>query len=349
MNTQKTSWLTNARPTSLVQSALPAVLAVVLAIGQEGFCWWLALLAVVGVMSAHLGMNLADDYFDYKVDMLGDRDRVVRQGFRAMTSKYPYLADGSQTLQSTLRAILFFGAVALVAGAVAVVCRRVVPTMTAAYGIWPLLLVVAATLFLGVFYSASPLKLGYRGLGELVIGIIFGPLLMIGVYYAAAGTLQADVVMVSIPVGLLVTNILFTHSFIDKKGDEASNKMTLARLIKSDKGNLAASVLFNMVPFGMIVAAVALRIMHPLYLVTLLVLPRALWLFRSLLSFARGEDSRRQHQLQNPPRWLGQLTQWNDIRQAGLCWFMARWLTARNLLSGFCTVIVVVRIILRFF
>jgi len=349
MTTKKTSWYTNARPTSLVQSALPSLLAVVLAVGQDGFCWWLALLAVIGVMAAHLGMNLADDYFDYKVDMLGDRDRIIRQGFRAMTAKYPYLADGSRTLSDTLRAILAYGGFALLMGLVIVVCRCWVSALQAPHGIWPILLIVAVTLVLGVFYSAPPLKFGYRGLGELVIGIIFGPLLMMGVYYAAAGTLQPDVAMVSIPVGLLVTNILFTHSFIEKKGDEASNKMTLARLIGNDQGNLIASLLINLLPFAMIVAAVLLGIMHPLYLLTFLVLPRALWLFRTLVWFTRGEDDKHQEQLQNPPKWVGQLTQWANIQKAGLCWFMARWLTARNLLSGFCFVIALVRIFLLIF
>ena len=346
---KKTSWITNARPTSLVQSAMPAVLAVVLAVGQEGFCWWLALIAVLGVLAAHLGMNLADDYFDYKVDMLGDRDRVVRQGFRAMTAKYPYLANGSQTLRSTLRAILGFGAVAMAGGAVIVVCRGCVGSLATTTGVWPLLLIVVLTLVLGIFYSAPPLKLGYRGLGELVIGVIFGPLLMMGVYYSATGTLRPDVVMVSIPVGLLVTNILFTHSFIDKKGDEASNKMTLARLIGTNGGNLVASFLFNFLPFLMVLIAIVTGMMHVAYLAVLLVLPRAVWLWHSLALLSRGEDDRIEHQLQQPPRWLGPLTQWEDIRKAGLCWFMARWLTARNLLSGYCLIIILVRIILLLF
>ncbi len=346
---KKTSWITNARPTSLVQSAMPAVLAVALAVGQEGFCWWLALIAVLGVLAAHLGMNLADDYFDYKVDMLGDRDRVVRQGFRAMTVKYPYLADGSQTLRTTLCAILGFGAVAMAMGAVIVVCRGCIPSMAATGGVWPLLLIVVLTLVLGIFYSAPPLKLGYRGLGELVIGVIFGPLLMIGVYYSATGTLRPDVVMVSIPVGLLVTSILFTHSFIDKKGDEASNKMTLARLIGTDSGNLVASFLFNFLPFVMVLVAIVTGMMHPAYLAVLLVLPRAVWLWHSLVLFSRGEDDRIRRQLQQPPRWLGPLTQWEDIRKAGLCWFMARWLTARNLLSGYCLIIILVHIVLLLF
>ena len=47
-----------------MQSLMPAVLAVVLAIGAECFNIYLALLACLGVACAHLGMNLADDYFD---------------------------------------------------------------------------------------------------------------------------------------------------------------------------------------------------------------------------------------------------------------------------------------------
>ena len=54
-------WMKNARSMSLVQCLMPAVLAVVLAIGAEGFNIYLALLACLCVACAHLGMNLADD------------------------------------------------------------------------------------------------------------------------------------------------------------------------------------------------------------------------------------------------------------------------------------------------
>ena len=87
------TWLKNGRVGALVQSVMPAVLAVVLAIGHEGFNVWLALIAVLGVECAHLALNLSDDYFDYKADMLADRVNVVRKGFKAYTAKYPYLTD----------------------------------------------------------------------------------------------------------------------------------------------------------------------------------------------------------------------------------------------------------------
>ena len=66
MNAFKT-WFQNARPISLPQSMLPAITAVALSYGNEEFSWVAALAALVGVMFLHLGMNLLDDYFDYRV------------------------------------------------------------------------------------------------------------------------------------------------------------------------------------------------------------------------------------------------------------------------------------------
>ncbi|MEE0895968.1 MAG: prenyltransferase, partial [Bacteroidales bacterium] len=76
-------WIKNARSTSLMQSVMPAILAVVMAFGSEDFSIWASVVAVLGIVAAHLGMNLADDYFDYKVGTSESRKHLVRQGFRA--------------------------------------------------------------------------------------------------------------------------------------------------------------------------------------------------------------------------------------------------------------------------
>ena len=327
-------WFKNARYRSLAQSVMPAILAAVMASNNEGFVWWTALLAIVGVAMAHLAMNLADDWFDYRVDMLGDRDKVTRQGFRAMMVKYPYLSSGEQTLKSTALAIAAFLALALGCG-LAIWWKRDFN--------WSIPLIVALCGFLGTFYSAPPLKLAYRGLGELVIGIIFGPLLMSGVYVASCGSIDWGIVLTGIPVGMLVTDILFTHSFIDLKGDEASNKMTFARLLGSTGACLACSLILIFVPFLLVVLAVCTGYLHPAYLAVLVMLPRGVWLFRSLQLFCKGELM----EVERPAWWLGSMPDWKGIRAAGIDWFMIRWLTARNLLSGFCFVFAAVAIILR--
>ena len=56
-------WIQNARAVALPQSALPALVAVFMAVGNENFSIGLSIVAVIGVMLAHLSVNLFDDYF----------------------------------------------------------------------------------------------------------------------------------------------------------------------------------------------------------------------------------------------------------------------------------------------
>lgn len=322
----------NARKASLAQSMLPAILAVVIAINEAEFNIYLAILAVLGVVSAHLGMNLADDFFDYKVNTAESRKELSRQGIRARIVKYPYLTSNESTLQDLKKAIVLFLLFAAIMGGIILTVRFN----------WLIALIAFLTLFLGISYSGFPFKFSYIGLGELVIGIIFGPLLMMGVYIASANRLDSSVVLASILVGLLVVNILFTHSFIDKKADESANKMTFARLLKTNKANLTASVLFNFIPYLIIVAGVVLKYLHPLYLLIFLVLPRSIWLIKSLFDFAKSENAN----VAKPPKYMGNMGNWEKFQIAGVDWFMARWLGARNILSLFCIVIILVNIIL---
>ena len=60
MNTLK-FWIKNARDIALPQSILPALLAVSMAAVHPDFSWWSALVALFGVVCAHLGFSLADD------------------------------------------------------------------------------------------------------------------------------------------------------------------------------------------------------------------------------------------------------------------------------------------------
>ena len=322
----------NARKASLAQSMLPAIFAVVIAINEAEFNIYLAILAVLGVVSAHLGMNLADDFFDYKVNTAESRKELSRQGIRARIVKYPYLTSNESTLQDLKKAIVLFLLFAAIMGGIILTVRFN----------WLIVLIAFLTLFFGISYSGFPFKFSYIGLGELVIGIIFGPLLMMGVYIASANRLDSSVVLASIPVGLLVVNILFTHSFIDKKADESANKMTFARLLKTNKANLTASVLFNFIPYLIIVAGVVLKYLHPLYLLIFLVLPRSIWLIKSLFDFAKSENAN----VAKPPKYMGNMGNWEKFQIAGVDWFMARWLGARNILSLFCIVIILVNIIL---
>ena len=102
MNKKLSFWLKNARPISLPQSLLPALTAVALSIGAAEFNWIAAVASVIGVIMLHLGLNLLDDWFDYKVGSAEARAKEADEGFRGRMIKYPYLTSGEATHKDLL-------------------------------------------------------------------------------------------------------------------------------------------------------------------------------------------------------------------------------------------------------
>lgn len=80
MNTVR-FWIQNSRSNALPQSLLPAFLAVAMAFRQPDFSMSLSILAIGGVVLGHLGLNLWDDYFDYRRKETAYRDKMARAAF----------------------------------------------------------------------------------------------------------------------------------------------------------------------------------------------------------------------------------------------------------------------------
>lgn len=322
-------WFNNARPISLPQSLLPALTAVALSYGGAEFDGIAAAVSVAGVVFLHLAFNLLDDWFDYKAGSAEARQKVSNEGFRGRLVKYPYLTSGEATHLQLLRAVAVMLLLAASMGAVIVVFRG-----------WAVLWWVSAALLIGVSYSGGPLKLGFRGLGELAIFIMFGPLLMTGVYYAVTGALGWSIVLLSIAVGMLVTNIVYSHSVLDSVPDKKMGKKTMAHLMGSERGQIVLSALLNLLPYLVVAAGVALGQLHPAYLAVFAVAPVSLWLVGSLNDFVRHREVPAE-----PKFWLGPMGDFDRFRQAGIDWFMLRWLTARNIVTMFCIVLITVNLI----
>lgn len=315
---------------------MPTLLAICMAWGHcketqttDQFSLWLSIIALVGIVCAHLCTNLLDDYFDYKNAGIESRERLNRAGMRARIGKAPYLAEGRATLRDTLRAASVFGAIAVIMGVVIALYRG-----------WPVVLIAGIGLLLGFFYSAKPIAIGYRGLGELDTGLMFGPLLMMGTSIAAGGALFGSLIWMSIAVGLLVTNIVYTHSIMDADADRSVGKQTLATLLGTKRRQLVAEWVFNFVPPLIVIGCVICHVMSPAFLLSLLSLPISLALYRSMKDFYREKETAGDtaHPTASPyhPRWwMGNMAHWDDIVKLGIDWFMYRWYLARNYITLF--------------
>ena len=328
-----TNWFKNARPISLPQSMLPALTAVALSYGSSEFSWIAAMASIIGVGLLHLGLNLLDDWFDSRVGSAEARQKVANEGFRGRMIKSPYGTSGEATPKQLLAAVAVVLSAAALMGTIVIAIRG-----------WMILGWVAAALVIGVSYSGGPLKLGFRGLGELVIFIMFGPLMMTGVYYAITGAVDWKISWLSIAVGLLVTNIVYSHSVLDAVPDAKMGKRTMAHLMGTPKGQILLSALINILPYVMVVAAVLLGQMNAAYLAVLAVLPLSIWLIRSLNDYVNHKEVK----IEIKP-WMGPMGDFDAYRKAGVDWFLLRWLVARNIVQFFCMIVIVVNFIVNIF
>jgi len=325
-------WIDNSRYNALPQSILPAIVAIVYALPIVGFSWLYALMALFGVIMSHLSLNLFDDYFDYRNKGTAIREKLDAGGIRARLCKCHYLTSGKATVKQLFWAATICGLIALLVGFFIFLKLGNI-----------ILYITLITMLIGLSYSAPPLKLSYIGLGEPTIAVVFGPLLMSGVYYAACGVLSNGIWFISVPVGLLVTNIVYSHAIMDYEHDMRAHKMTFAVLLRSRTAQLTVSALFMLCAYLVIVAGSFMGLLSMWYLLTLITLPISINLFYLLVMFVKHPEK-----TYRPRWWMQPMERWQQIKEAGIDWFMIRWFLSRNLVTWFCLIIICISLFIKY-
>lgn len=80
-------------------------------------------------------------------------------------------------------------------------------------------------------YAAKPLKLKHRALGDVVIFICFGPLLVTGAYLLQVRSLSLEPFLFSCPLGLITVAILHANNTRDIESDKRAGATTLAQIL----------------------------------------------------------------------------------------------------------------------
>lgn len=211
-------WAAILRAPFFSASIAPVILGAAVAYHRQSeIHWGRLLLTLLGAMSVHAAANVINDYFDHR----SGNDEVNR---------YPTaFSGGSRMIQNKIitSATGFF--IALFLFAVTVAIGLYLNSITAGNTI---LYIGIIGILLAFFYSAAPLKLAYRGIGEFAIVSAFGPLIVMGTYYVQVQSLDLIPLLVSIPAGILVGLILFINEFQDMSADGAVNKNTLVVKVK---------------------------------------------------------------------------------------------------------------------
>ncbi|QAY65395.1 prenyltransferase [Paenibacillus protaetiae] len=197
------------------------VILIPIALGAAGaYAWtgeirWIPLLlSLIGGGAVHLFSNMINDLWDFK----NGADGAAKETEGAISTNSGYLTNGVWSYRQ-------FAAVTWTLFGIAAVCGIALVFMSGPL-VW---LFAGLGALIAYFYVAPPLKLGYRGKGysEIAILIAFGFLPVAGSYYVQTSEIDYRAVLLSLPIGLLTTLILFNHHFLHWKADRAAGKRTL--------------------------------------------------------------------------------------------------------------------------
>ena len=259
-----TFFLTTRLP-FLTATIVPVVLGGVVAARDHAFAWGWFLLAMLGAVLVHLGLNMANDLFDEASG--ADAANVTPTPF----------SGGSRVLQYGLisRRAVVVGAIGCYAAGVAIGFF-----LAAARG-WGLLLIGGVGILLSLAYSAPPLRLVHRGVGEVVTAVGFGPITTLGTYYVLAGRWSGEALYASLPVAVLIALVLYVNEVPDRAGDAAVGKRTLPVRWPEDRVVLGYAVCATLA-YGLIVAGVVASVLPAWTLLALLTVPLAQRVHRGL-------------------------------------------------------------------
>ncbi|QHC56902.1 1,4-dihydroxy-2-naphthoate polyprenyltransferase [Rathayibacter tanaceti] len=241
-------WIAGARLRTLPLAIAPVLIGTgATQVVDEGWHWVRALLCLAVSLALQIGVNYANDYSD---GVRGtDANRV---GPSRLTG------SGAAKPKHVLTVALVFFGIAAVAGLV----------LTALSGHWWFLIVGAAAIAAGWFYTGGRRPYGYLGLGELFVFVFFGLVATLGTTFVQIGRTNQESWLGAVAAGLFACAVLMVNNIRDIPTDRLSGKRTLAVLVGPAVAR-AAYTGFVLVPFGI---AVILALFYPLAWLTLFVL-----------------------------------------------------------------------------
>jgi 1,4-dihydroxy-2-naphthoate polyprenyltransferase len=259
---QPRDWLAGTRPRTLPAAVVPVFIGTGVAFGYGKFSLWRAVLALVVALALQIGVNYANDYSD---GIRGSDERRV--------GPTRLVAAGLARPKQVLAAAFACFGVACVAGLV-----------LAIFTSWWLILVGAAAVAAGWFYTGGSHPYGYRGFGEIAVFAFFGVAAVAGTAYVQVVRFTWLELIAAIPAGLLSCALLMINNLRDIDSDAEVGKRTLAVRL-GDARSRTVYVASLLVPFAV---ALAMTPVRPLTALTVIALPLAFGPIKAVRSGASG-------------------------------------------------------------
>lgn len=221
------------------------------------------LIALLGILFAHLGTNLFDDCIDYIL-------KVPKQ-----KCKTEYLDSGYTTIKTVFLVTFMYFLIALSVGIFFFI----------KFGL-PVLYLCLPVLIMILLYP----KLNNYALGELAVGLCFGVLLFAGLCYVMTGMFNNSIIIISIPVSLLTVAVLYNHALMDFDFDKESSKYTLCQFLRTKENALIGLMGFYFAAFGCTFWLIIKHIIPVWFLVVIVLFPLIIKLYISMKKYISSEE-----------------------------------------------------------
>ncbi len=195
-------------------SFLPAILGGVVAWSQTGLMnQWFFLLTALGVTLNHIALNMTDDYFDYHAAV----DRFDKTEINPYAGGSGVLTSGKIQQHQMRFVFRLFYLLTIVIGLYLCVVQT-----------WWVLAFGLFGMASSYFYTAPPVRYGYRGFGEISQLINFSLTIGLGAYVVQTVSFSPEAFWVLLPLGFMMFAMIIINEIPDSQDDAAAGKYTLA-------------------------------------------------------------------------------------------------------------------------
>jgi 1,4-dihydroxy-2-naphthoate octaprenyltransferase len=241
-------------------SFMPGILGGMIAWTTDGkFLPGYFLLVILGLLLNHMALNMTDDYYDFRHLV----DVFATDGKNPYTGGSGLLSSGLIQPQKMKNVFITFYIIAIGIGVFLGMMR----------GAFILLLLVIG-FFCAYFYTAPPIRFGYRGLGEMAQLLCFGPGIGIGAYYVQAQRISWEAFWGTLPFGIMLFSMITINEIPDYDEDQKGGKLNLVARFGREAG-VWLFILSLLSAYGAIVLGVVLGRIPFLGLISLVTLPIA--------------------------------------------------------------------------
>jgi len=242
-------------------SFMPGILGGMIAWTTDGkFLPGYFLLVMFGLILNHMALNMTDDYYDFRHLV----DVFAADGKNPYTGGSGLLSSGVIQPQRMRQVFVAFYLIAIGIGVFLGVVRGPL-----------ILLLLAIGFFCAYFYTAPPIRFGYRGLGELAQLLCFGPGIGIGAYFVQAQRFSWEAFWGTLPFGIMLFSMITINEIPDYFEDRRGGKLNLVARFGRETGvwlfitsllsayaAISVGVIFGRIPFLGLISLLTLPIAY---------------------------------------------------------------------------------------